>query len=42
LKDEAWRQRLAQGGLARARDFAVENLMPQYEKLFEEVIAGSI
>lgn len=40
LKDEALRQRLIEGGRARARDFAVENIISQYEQLFAEVIGG--
>jgi len=39
LGDEALRHRLAQGGLRRAQDFAISKIIPQYEKLFLELIS---
>jgi len=39
LGDEALRHRLAQGGWQRAQDFAVEKIIPQYEKLFLQLIS---
>jgi len=36
LEDEAFRKRLVQAGRRRAEDFRVEQMIAEYEKVFEQ------